>query len=75
MDYEKIEEIFKSVMTLIGLLCLAALIIGLPLWLLWNAVIPDVFGLPHISFWQAVGLNLIANILFKTMSLSSNKTK
>lgn len=45
---------------------LLALLIGGPLWLLWNWLMPTIFGLPYITFWQAVGLNLLATILFKS---------
>ena len=31
---------------------------------LWNWLIPVIFGLPLISFWQAVGLLILAKILF-----------
>lgn len=42
------------------------LISGYPLMLLWNALIPDIFGLPVITYWQAVGLALLSSILFKS---------
>lgn len=32
--------------------------------LLWNWLMPDLFGLPEISFWQAAGLLLLCKILF-----------
>lgn len=32
--------------------------------LLWDAVIPDLFGSKSISFWQAMGLLLLCKILF-----------
>lgn len=32
--------------------------------LLWNWLIPVIFGLPTISFWQAVGLLALCRILF-----------
>ena len=32
--------------------------------LLWNALMPGIFHLPPVSFWQAVGLLLLAKILF-----------
>jgi hypothetical protein len=32
--------------------------------LIWNAVIPDIFGLPAITFWQACGLTFLVKILF-----------
>jgi ABC-type multidrug transport system fused ATPase/permease subunit len=31
---------------------------------LWNILIPDIFGLTAISFWQALGLLLLSRILF-----------
>jgi hypothetical protein len=40
-----------------------ALLIGGPLWLLWNWLMPTIFGLPYITFWQAVGLNILSAIL------------
>lgn len=32
--------------------------------LLWNWLMPDLFGLSTISFWQAAGLLLLCKILF-----------
>jgi hypothetical protein len=42
-----------------------ALLWGLPLMLLWNWLMPDIFNLPTIGFWQAVGLNFLSGILFR----------
>ena len=32
--------------------------------LLWNALIPEIFGLGIISFWQALGLLVLSRLLF-----------
>jgi len=32
--------------------------------LLWNALLPDIFGIASISFWQALGLLVLTRILF-----------
>jgi len=32
--------------------------------LLWNALLPVIFHLPMITFWQAVGLLILARLLF-----------
>ena len=32
--------------------------------LLWNALIPNIFGLGIISFWQALGLLVLSRLLF-----------
>ncbi len=42
-----------------------ALIFGLIVMALWNWIMPDIFGLPPVSYWQAWGLVLLAHILFK----------
>lgn len=63
-------------LTLIALLLGAAigLLLGFPTMLLWNAVIPGIFSLPTIDFFQALALNLLCSILFKSSpSSSSNK--
>src|SRR5262245_17209132 len=31
---------------------------------LWNALMPAIFALPKISFWQALGLLLLGRLLF-----------
>ena len=31
---------------------------------LWNWLMPELFGLPHLRFWQAVGLMALSWILF-----------
>jgi hypothetical protein len=32
--------------------------------LLWNVLMPDIFGLPVINYWQSLGLSVLARILF-----------
>jgi hypothetical protein len=39
---------------------------GAIVMLLWNALMPDIFHLPQISFWQALGLLLLSKILFSS---------
>lgn len=37
---------------------------GAAVWQLWNHVMPQIFGLPMIGFWQAVGLLALSWLLF-----------
>jgi hypothetical protein len=37
--------------------------IGLLTVVLWNVLMPAIFGLPTISFWQALGLLLLSRLL------------
>lgn len=39
-------------------------VMGLLIVGLWNALMPAIFGLPAINFWQALGLFLLSRILF-----------
>lgn len=59
------KGLIHDITYLIGILILVVMIMGYPLMLLWNWVMPSVFNLPQISFWQAVGLNLLSTILIK----------
>jgi hypothetical protein len=45
------------------LVALAAAVVGAAVMLLWNALLPALFGWPAISFWQALGLLLLSRIL------------
>ena len=66
-------SIVEGILVVIGLIMLVALLFGLPLQILWNLLMPELFSLPYISFWQACGLNLIAGILFRSNITVKNK--
>jgi hypothetical protein len=42
----------------------AALLLGLIVMLLWNAILPQVVNAAPLSYWQAVGLLVLCRILF-----------
>jgi hypothetical protein len=37
---------------------------GLITWGLWNALMPSIFGLPAVTFGQALGLFFLSRVLF-----------
>jgi hypothetical protein len=41
----------------------AALAFGLVVMMLWNALIPELFKGPELSFWQAIGLLVLSHLL------------
>ena len=55
----------QAILTAILLIAVVAVILGFPLMWLWNWLMPGVFGLPEITFWQALGINALSTILFK----------
>lgn len=52
----------KFKMIPLGIIMLAAF--SGVIMLLWNLLIPEIFGLATINFWQALGLFALARILF-----------
>lgn len=48
----------------IGFITVAVIGVGLLVMLLWNSLMPIIFGLPAITFVQAIGLLILSRILF-----------
>jgi hypothetical protein len=69
----KTEETVTRVLLALGVITLLGILLGLPLQLLWNWLMPTIFNLPAITFWQAMGLNIMASILFKDNSIKNDK--
>jgi len=59
------KQTTHDIFLVIGILMLAVILFGAPLMVLWNWIMPTIFGLPEIGFWQACGLQLLATILLK----------
>jgi hypothetical protein len=65
------KNTIESIATLLGLIAIVMVLLGYPVMLLWNWLIPAVFGIPQghaayeITFWQAIGLNVLCTILFR----------
>ncbi len=49
----------------ISIAALFALFLGFIVMYLWNWLMPIIFGLPSITYWQAWGLVILFHILFK----------
>ncbi|MGD9902226.1 MAG: hypothetical protein AB7U83_02055 [Vicinamibacterales bacterium] len=52
----------------LGLAAVAALAGFVVQWL-WNALVPELFGGPALTFWQALGLLALSRILFGTTTM------
>jgi hypothetical protein len=56
----------EAILLVVGLLFLYALILAFPTMVLWNWLIPKIFGLTQIDIFQAMGLNFLSGILLKS---------
>lgn len=62
----------EKVLTFIAILVLLSLLLALPVMWLWDAVMPELFGLKEITFLQALWLTLLFRALIPT-STSTEK--
>jgi len=53
-----------------GLVALVALT-AFPIMWLWNWLVPVIFGLPQITFWQALGLHVLARCFMPVSTTTS----
>ena len=58
------KEVFISVLSAILTIVVIGVLLAVPTMLLWNMVMPDVFGLTRITFFQALWLSLLGRCLF-----------
>ena len=60
------KQTIHDILYVVGLAMLIIILFGGPLMILWNWLMPTLFYLDEITFWQACGLQLLATILFKS---------
>ncbi len=73
-----IQNSGRKVLKIVGWTVLGvalAFLFGLVIKLLWNALMPEVFGLSEIGYWQGVGLFILARLLFGGMPRGSGEDK
>lgn len=58
----------SRILKVVGIAIVAMGVFGLIVMSLWNWLLPMLFGLPRITFWQAWGVLLLSRILFGSMS-------
>jgi hypothetical protein len=69
-----INSVGEGVLVVIGTIIFAFLLAGLTgvfVMLLWNWLMPSIFHLREINFWEAWGLAWLCGILFKSSTSSS----
>ena len=66
---DKIIAILVLVIVVIGV----SILLAFPTMLLWNWLMPKIFGLIKIDFLEALGLNLLAGFLLKPTGSTNKK--
>jgi hypothetical protein len=57
----------------IVIIAVVGIIAAIPMYYLWNWLMPELFGLKIITFWQALGLVFLSGLLFKN-TFSASKS-
>lgn len=61
------KDIGTVLFGMVSLIVIVGLIMAIPTWLLWNyCLVGAIDGVNQIGFLQALGINILAGILFKT---------
>lgn len=68
---DTITDILSGVMVLMAMVLILLLLFSLPTMWLWNYLMPDLFGLPTIGFAQALAMNLLTTLLFRSSNVNN----
>lgn len=77
-DTEDKVNVAMKAFKIIGMVILgiaAAFLFGLVIMWLWNWLMPLIFGLPEVTYWQGIGLLILSSILFGRMGGGSPDSK
>jgi len=55
-----------KLMQILAIVLITLLLVTVPTWLLWNWLVPPIFGLPEITLLQALGILLLSSFLFRS---------
>lgn len=70
----KILEALITLLFSIIAIAVLALIFALPVMLLWNWLLPSIFGLCTIGYWKAFGILVLTGFLFRSsVNVNNNK--
>jgi len=69
---DTLNKVLAGGVVLVLAVCLLGALLGLPVMLLWNALCPELFGLPKLGFFQAIGLNILSGLLFRSSVYSKS---
>jgi hypothetical protein len=75
-NHNSVQKVINilSIISLVFLVAVALVVVMAgPVWLLWNWLMPDIFGLPEITFLQALGMLVLSNFLFKSTNINNSK--
>lgn len=68
---DKFIELIALSFLFIVVVIIVGVVVAFPIKWMWNYLMPELFGLKEIGFWQALAMYVLCGILFKPTSSSS----
>lgn len=69
------EDIATGCLVYVVLIAVVVVLTALPVMWLWNWLMPELFGLSTLTFWQALGLSALTSLLFKSYNTGTSGKK
>lgn len=67
----KLSTVLVAFVAVIAIAFGLSVVLAIPVWLLWNWLMPLIFGLTKVTLVQAWGLSFLSALLFKSSATSS----
>lgn len=69
------KRVILAILIFIASIVVYSLLTAIPVFFLWNWLMPDLFGLSQVTFWQALGLSLLCGCLFTRTTSKTEKSE
>lgn len=63
------KQMLDNIILVISVIGLVIMFTGYSVMFLWNWLMPTIFDLPTITFWQSIGLQVLTYLLFSTKEI------
>lgn len=70
---KKIIPALVAFFGLVGAILIWVAITTLPVQILWNLLVPEIFGLTKLGFWQTFGLLVLIQLMFNSGKTDKKK--
>lgn len=74
MAPEVVGTLIGKTFAMMAMIVLMGMIFTFPVLWLWNGMMPDLFGLPSLTFWQTFGLCVMVRLILSGTSVITTST-
>lgn len=72
MNNETFDTAIIALFLMLVIVFITSLVFAWPVMILWNWLMPALFGITKLTFWQSWGLMFLTGLLFDRSSISSS---